>query len=452
MEETLVKRVMPHSIEAEQSVVGSMLYAPEAIEAAAEILTGADFYQQQYGIIFDALLDLHNAGKPADIVNLQNLLRTKDVAPEVYSLDFLRDLLNSVFTSANIRSYAQIVSDKAQLRRMIRALSDLENDCYLEKEPVEKLMQETEKKVFDLLETRKRGDGQRPIDEIMLNVIRRIETVSKSGGNVIGIPTGFIDLDNMTTGMQPSDLVILAGRPAVGKTAFVLNLASNFAVRNNYVTAIFEEEMSAEQLTTRLLSMESHVDAQKLRTGQLSDQEWDDIAMASAPIARSNLIIDDTPGITVSEIRSRCRKYKLEKNLQVVIIDYLQILGGTGNSRASESRQLEISEMTRALKIMARELNVPVILLSQLSRASESRQDHRPMLSDLRESGAIEQDADIVMFLYRDELFNKDTADKGITEVIVAKQRSGPIGTVKLKWLSNLTKFANIEYRDSNYE
>jgi len=451
MEEALVKRVLPHSIEAEQSVVGSMLYSPDAIEEAAEILTGDDFYQQQYGVIFNAILELHNAGKPADIVNLQNLLRSKDVAPEVYSLEFLKDLLNSVFTSANIRSYAQIVADKAQLRRMIKTLSELENNCYLEKDEVDTLMGQTEKAVFDLLDKRKNRNEHDDIDTIMLKVIQRIEEVSKNGGNVIGIPTGFTDLDNMTTGLHPSELIILAGRPAVGKTAFVLNLAANFAIRNDYVTAIFEQEMSAEQLATRLLSMESHVDSQKLRTGQLSDMEWDDIVAGSAPIARSKLIIDDTPGITINELRSRCRKYKVERGLQVVIIDYLQILGGTGNARASESRQQEVSEMTRALKILARELDVPIILLSQLSRASEARTDHRPMLSDLRESGAIEQDADIVMFLYRDELFNKDTPDKGITEVIVAKQRSGPIGTVKLAWLSNLTKFANIEYRSSNY-
>jgi len=451
MEDALVKRVMPHSIEAEQSVVGSMLYSPEAISEVSEMLTGDDFYQQQYGIIYNAILELHNAGKPADIVNLQNALRSKDVAPEIYSLDFLRDLLNSVFTSANIRSYAQIVADKAQLRRMIKTLSELENNCYLEKESAEVLMEQTEKEIFDLLDKRKGANEQSDIDAIMLKVIEHIEEVSQNGGNVIGIPTGFTDLDNMTTGLHPSELIVLAGRPAVGKTAFVLNLASNFSVRNDYVTAIFEQEMSSEQLVTRLLAMESHVDSQKLRTGQLSDMEWDDIVTGSASIANSKLIIDDTPGITINELRSRCRKYKVERGLQVVIIDYLQILGGTGNARSGESRQQEVSEMTRSLKILARELDVPIILLSQLSRASESRNDHRPMLSDLRESGAIEQDADIVMFLYRDELFNKDTPDKGITEVIVAKQRSGPIGTVKLAWLSNLTKFANIEYRSSNY-
>ena len=443
MDESLVKRIPPHSIEAEQSVIGSMLYSQDAVSAAAEIVRGEDFYQHQYGVIYDTIQELYQAGRPTDIVTVQDALRQKDVPPEVYSLDFLKNLLNSVFTAANIRTYAKIVADRAMLRRMIKTFEDLENQCYLGKEQTDVLMDTAEKQVFDLLE--KRTDSKyEPIEQVVLRVIRRIEEASKNPGNVTGVPTGYTDLDTLTAGMQPSDLIIIAGRPAVGKTAFVLNLADHFAVRNDYPTAVFELEMSREQLVNRILSMESHVDTQKLRTGNLSDMEWDDI-VGSGVIAGSKRIIDDTPSISVSELRSRCRKYKLEHDLKVVIVDYLQLMSGSGSS--SENRQQEISEITRSLKALARELNVPMIVLAQLSRAPEMRSDHRPMLSDLRESGAIEQDADVVMFLYRDEIYNRDTEDKNILEVIIAKQRHGSTGTVKLAWIPQETRYANLEYR-----
>ena len=448
MEEALVKRVLPHSIEAEQSVIGSMLYSQDAIAAAAEMLKGDDFYQHQYGVIFNTIMELYQAGKTADIVTLQDALKTKDVPPEVYGLDFLKDLLNSVFTAANIRSYAKIVAEKAQLRRMIKTMEGLSNDCYLEKENTDTLMEQTEKAIFDLLEKREDSKSE-PIGDIVLRVIERIEEAAKNGGAVTGLETGFTDLDRMTAGLQPSDLILIAGRPSMGKTAFALNIADHFAVKKNYVTAVFELEMSREQLVNRILAMESHVDSSKLRTGQLTDLEWDDVVAGSSIIAGSKLIIDDTPGITVAELRSRCRKYKLEYGLQAVVIDYLQLMSGSGG-RSSESRQQEISEISRALKALARELNVPVIALSQLSRACELRTDHRPMLSDLRESGAIEQDADVVMFIYRDEVYNADSPKKGISEIIVAKQRNGAIGTVELAWIANLTKFSNIEYNSRN--
>ena len=442
-EDVLVKRIPPNSIEAEQSVLGSMLYAPDSISDAADLVKSEDFYQRQYGIIYETIMELYQEGKPTDIINLQNALKTKDVPPEVYSLEYLRDLINSVFTSANIKSYARIVAEKALLRRMIKTFDTLENDCYLEKEDTQTLVNRTEKEIFDLLEKRK-DSISKPIDEITLNVLSKIEEAAKNGGGITGIPTGFTQLDHMLTGLQPSDLILVAGRPSMGKTAFALNLVDNISVKKNYRTAIFELEMSAEQLVNRMLAMEAHVDSQKLRTGTLADAEWDDIVEASSIIARSNLIIDDTAGINVSELRSRCRRYKLEKGLDLVIIDYLQLMSGSG--RGSDNRQQEISEMTRSLKQLARELNVPIILLSQLSRAPEQRSDHRPQLSDLRESGAIEQDADIVIFLYRDEVYNKETEKKGIAEIIVQKQRNGPIGTVELAWLENLTKFSNLEY------
>ncbi len=447
MEDALVKRVLPHSIEAEQSVIGCMLYSEDAISAASEMLRGDDFYQHQYGIIFDAIMELYQNGKTADIVTLQENLKNKDVPPEVYSLDFLKDLLNAVFTTANIRAYCKIVADKAQLRRMIKTLDEISNDCYLGKDETEEIMGNTEKRVFDLLE--KRTDSvYEPIGDILLRSLKNIEIAAKNGGDITGLKTGFTDLDRMTNGFHPSELVLIAARPAMGKTAFALNIAEYFAVKKGYTTAIFELEMSKEQLANRMLAMESHVDSQKLRTGDLTDLEWDDLVQGSATLANTNLIIDDTPGITAAELRSRCRKYKLEFGLQAVVIDYLQLMAGSGKS--SDNRQQEVAEISRSLKMLARELDIPVIALSQLSRACESRTDHRPMMSDLRESGAIEQDADLVMFIYRDEVYNADSPHKGIAEIILGKNRHGPIGTAELAWLPSLTKFVNREYRQNH--
>ena len=441
MEEALIKRVLPHSVEAEQSVLGAMLMDREAIMAASEIIDSEDFYQHQYGILFEAMLELYNEGKPADLITLQDRLREKDVPPEISSLEFARDLLNAVPTSANIRYYAQIVQEKSMLRKMIKVTEEIANTCYLAKERVDDIMEDTEKKVFNLLQKRTSGDFV-PIKDVVLNALDKIELASKSKGNVTGIPTGFVDLDYKTSGMQPSDLVLIAARPSMGKTAFVLNIAQHMAFKNDVTVAIFSLEMSKEQLVNRLFSLESKVDSQSIRTGNLSDEDWAKLIEGAGIIGKSNLIIDDTPGISVTELRSKCRKYKLEHNLGVIIIDYLQLM--TGNKK-TDSRQQEISDISRSLKEVARELNVPVIALSQLSRAVEQRPDHRPMLSDLRESGAIEQDADVVMFIYRDDYYNKDSEKKNIAEIIIAKQRNGPIGTVELVWLPNYTKFANMQ-------
>ena len=443
MEETLIKRVLPHSIEAEQSVIGSMLMDREAVIAASEIITGSDFYQQQYGIMFDTMVELFNEGKPVDLVTLQNRLREKDVPPEISSMEFVRDLLNAVPTSANVRHYANIVSEKAVLRRLIKLTEEIENDCYLNKEPVEVIMEETEKKMFQLLGQRNSGDFM-PIRQVVINTLENIERASKTKGNVTGIPTGFTDLDYKTSGLQNSDFILIAARPSMGKTAFVLNIAQYMAFKKDKAVAIFSLEMSREQLMNRLLSMESKVDSQHLRTGNLKDDEWSKLIESAGMIGESRLMIDDTPGISIGEMRSKCRKYKLEHGLDIIIIDYLQLMSGSGKS-SSESRQQEISDISRSLKALARELNVPVVALSQLSRAVEQRTDHRPMLSDLRESGAIEQDADVVMFIYRDDYYNKDSENKGIAEIIIAKQRNGPIGTVNLVWLPDYTKFANAE-------
>ena len=443
MEEALIKRILPHSIEAEHSVIGSMLMGREAIMAASEILTSDDFYQHQYGVIFDAMVELFNEGKPVDLVTLQNRLREKDVPPEISSMEFVRDLLNAVPTSANVRHYANIVSEKAVLRRLIKLTEEIENDCYLNKEPVEVIMEETEKKMFQLLGQRNSGDFM-PIRQVVINTLENIERASKTKGNVTGIPTGFTDLDYKTSGLQNSDFILIAARPSMGKTAFVLNIAQYMAFKKDKAVAIFSLEMSREQLMNRLLSMESKVDSQHLRTGNLKDDEWSKLIESAGMIGESRLMIDDTPGISIGEMRSKCRKYKLEHGLDIIIIDYLQLMSGSGKS-SSESRQQEISDISRSLKALARELNVPVVALPQLSRAVEQRTDHRPMLSDLRESGAIEQDADVVMFIYRDDYYNKDSENKGIAEIIIAKQRNGPIGTVNLVWLPDYTKFANAE-------
>jgi replicative DNA helicase len=442
VEEALLKRILPHSMEAEQSVIGSMIIDGEAIIIASEIVLGDDFYNKQYGILFNTMVELNEEGKSVDVVTLQDRLKEKDVPPEVYSLEFLRDLITAVPTSANIRYYANIVAEKSTLRKLIRVNEEIANTCYVGKESLEDILGDTEKKVFDLIQQKNSGEFV-PIRQIVMNAMDNIEKASHNKGNVTGVATGFLDLDYKTAGMQPSDLILIAARPSMGKTAFVLNIAEHIAFKQNKTVAIFSLEMSKEQLVNRLFSMESKVDSQHLRTGNLSDAEWEKLIESAGIIGKSNLIIDDTPGISVSELRSKCRKYKLDNNLEMVIIDYLQLMSGSG--RSTDSRQQEISDISRSLKALARELHVPVIALSQLSRAVEQRPDHRPMLSDLRESGAIEQDADVVMFIYRDDYYNKDTEKKGIAEIIIAKQRNGPIGTVELVWLPDFTKFANLQ-------
>ena len=441
MADELLKRVMPNNVEAEQSVIGAMLMDRDAITIASEILTVDDFYQKQYGILFEAMVELYTENVPVDLITLQNRLKEKDVPPEISSLEFVRDMITKVPTSVNVGTYAKIVSEKAALRRLIRVNEEIASACYAGKDSVEEIMEDTEKKIFQVLQ-RKTNDEFVPIKDVVLNALDKIEAASRMKGSVTGMPTGFIDLDYKTSGFQPSDLILIAARPSMGKTAFVLNIAEYMAFRSNETVAIFSLEMSKEQLVNRLFALESRVDSQILRTGNLSDNDWSSLIEAAGVIGRSNLIIDDTPGISVSELRSKCRKYKLEHNLGIIMIDYLQLMQG---SRKSESRQQEISDISRSLKEIARELQVPVVALSQLSRAVEQRPDHRPMLSDLRESGAIEQDADVVMFLYRDDYYNHDTEKKDVAEVIIAKQRNGPIGPVELAWLPRYTKFANMK-------
>ena len=442
MEEAVIKRIMPHSLEAEQSVIGSMIMDRDAILTASGMLIKDDFYHQQYGILFETITELFNGGDAVDIVTLQNRLREKNVPPEISSLEYVGDLVNAVPTSATVKYYAQIVQEKAVMRRLIKINEEIADTCYLGSESLDVVLEDTEKKIFNLLQTRVTSDYV-PIKDVVLRALERIEQASKTQGTVTGIPTGFVDLDYKLSGLQPSDLILVAARPSMGKTALVLNIAQYVAFHEHMCTAIFSLEMSKEQLVNRLFSLESRVDAQALRTGNLSDSDWEKLIEGAGTIGNSELIIDDTPGISIAEMRSKCRKYKLEHDLKLIIIDYLQLMSGSG--RGSDSRQQEISDISRSLKALARELSVPVIALSQLSRAVEQRPDHRPMLSDLRESGAIEQDADVVMFIYRDDYYNHDSEMKGISEIIIAKQRNGPIGTVNLVWLPQYTKFANME-------
>ncbi len=440
--EAAIKRILPHSIQAEKSVLGAMLMSKNSIQIASEILTGSDFYQNVYGILFDAMVDLFQQGKAVDLIILQEYLKEKNFPPEISNMEFAKDLVENLdVLSVEVKDYAQIVHDKAVLRKMIKTNEKIMSACYKENQPLEDILNDAEKEIFELTESGNTREFT-PIREVVMNALNVIEKASKTSGNVTGIPTGFIDLDYKLSGLQRSDLILIAARPSMGKTAFVLNIAQHAAFRKNLSVAIFSLEMSKEQLVNRLFSLESLVDAQSLRTGNLKDTEWEKLIEGAGRIGDSKLIIDDTSGISVGEMRSKCRKFKSEMGLDLVIIDYLQLMSGSAGRR-NESRQQEISEISRSLKGLARELNVPVIALSQLSRAVEQRTDKRPMLSDLRESGAIEQDADVCMFIYREDYYIKDTKDKGIAEIIIAKQRNGPIGTVRLAWLPQYTRFGN---------
>ncbi len=441
MEENLLKRVKPHSLEAEQSVIGAMLMDPTAVTIAAEMLTPDDFYQKQYGILFGAMLELFQEGKAVDMITLQDKLREKDVSPELSSLEFVRDMINVVPTSANVKYYAQIVEDKAQLRRLIQVTEEIAATCYAGNESLAKIEEDTEKSIYQVLR-RGMADHFVPIKEIVLETLDKIEKASRSSGNITGLATGFTDLDAKTSGLQPSDLILIAARPSIGKTALALNIAEYMAFHSDLTVAFFSIEMSRDQLMNRLFAMEARVDSQNLRTGKLNDSEWANLAEAAGIIGKSNLIIDDTSDLTVAELRSRCRKYDLDYGLDIIMVDYLQLMQ---SDQHLESRQLEISEISRSLKGIARELNVPVVAISQLSRAVETRQEHRPILSDLRDSGAIEQDADVVMFLYREDKYTEDTDKKNVTEVNIAKHRNGPTGTVELAWLPEYTKYMNLK-------
>nr|WP_156792078.1 replicative DNA helicase [Caloramator australicus] len=434
-------RVPPHNIEAEQSVLGSMLLDRNAIADVTEILTGDEFYKESHRILYKTIEEIYNKDEPVDIITVIDLLKSRNLLEVVGGVSYISNIVASVPTTANAKSYAKIVKEKALLRRLIIASNEIMDKCYQEPDDVEEVLGLAEKAIFDISQNKSHSDFE-PLSEIIMKSFDSIEHLSKTKGDVTGIPSGFTDLDRKTSGFQKGDFILVAARPSMGKTAFVLNIALHAALRAKKSVAIFSLEMSKEQLAFRMLCAEANIDMLKLRTGDLDEEDWFRLARAAGPMSESKIFIDDTPGISVNEMRSKCRRLKIEKGLDLIIVDYLQLMSG---SKRSESRQQEVSEISRSLKALAKEMDAPVIALSQLSRAPEARSDHRPMLSDLRESGSIEQDADLVMFLYRDEYYHKDTDKKNIAEVIIAKQRNGPTGTVELVWLGQYTKFGNLD-------
>ena len=439
-------KIPPHDTEAEQAVIGSMLTDREAIISAIEVLKIDDFYREDNKTIYEAILNLYNRAEPVDIITLKAELASMGKLEAVGGLEYLAELPEKVPTTSNVDKYIKIVEEKSLMRNLIKTANDIIQLGYDETQDVEVLMDQAEKRIFDTIQS-KNQKGYSSIKDILVDTFTELEQLYNQKQHITGVPSGFADLDYKTAGFHGSELILVAARPAMGKSAFALNIATYAATRANVPVAIFSLEMSKEQMTNRILCSEAMVDSNKVRTGRIDDEEWAKLADASGVLSESKIFIDDTPGISIMEIRAKCRKLKLEQNIGLVVVDYLQLIQGSGKRGAS--REQEIAEISRSLKILAKEINVPVIALSQLSRAVEQRPDHRPMLSDLRESGSIEQDADLVMFLYRDDYYNEDSEKKNIAEVIIGKNRAGQTGTTDLLWLGNYTKFANIErYRE----
>lgn len=439
--EQALGRIPPQNIEAEQSVIGSMILDKDAIATVSEIITGEDFYRNDHREIFEAIIDIYDQSKPVDIVTLVERLKQRDTLDAVGGVEYITYVATGVPTTANVKYYTQIVEEKSMLRKLIRSANEIMNMGYEASDEVSNIMDSAEKQIFDLMQ-KKESKGVHAIREVLVETINKIEESYKNKGKILGVASGFSDLDRKTSGFQPSDLVIIAARPAMGKTSFVLNIAEHAALHAKVPVAIFSLEMSKEQLVNRMLCSEALVDSQKVKTGMLDDDDWQKIARSVGPLSEAPIYIDDTAGISIMEIRAKCRRLKMKKNIGLVIIDYLQLMQGRGKT---ENRQQEISDISRSLKILAKEINVPIIALSQLSRSAETRTDHRPMLSDLRESGAIEQDADMVMFLYREDYYKPDTDKKNVAEVIIAKNRNGSTGSVDLVWMGQFTKFGDLE-------
>lgn len=442
----LINKVPPNSIEAEQSVLGSMLLDREAIIVALEVLKGSDFYKEAHKEIFEAIYDLFNRNEPVDLVTLTEELKKKEILEAIGGIPYLTSLASGVPITSNVRYYAEIVERKSLLRKLIKSSQDIIQLGYSSDVEVLDVIEQAQKSIYDISQDRS-NEGFSPIRDVLSDTFDRIEDLYENKKPITGLTTGFMDLDKKLSGFHKTDLILVAARPAMGKSAFSLNLAQNAAIKAGASVAIFSLEMSKEQLMLRMLASEAMVDLGKIQVGNLNEEEWAKIANAMAPLSQAQIHFDDTPGVTVAEMRSKCRRLKMEKGLDLVLIDYLQLMEGDGRT---ESRQQEISSISRNLKIMAKELDCPVIALSQLSRAPELRADHRPILSDLRESGAIEQDADLVMFLYRDEYYHADSDKKNIGEVIVAKHRHGETGAVDLLWLGQYQRFLDYEkYRDA---
>jgi len=439
----LIDRVPPHNHEAEQSVLGAIFLDPQALITASEILVPEDFYRIAHQKIFQTMLDLSDKGNAIDVVTVTEELSARKELEDVGGLSYLMELANAVPTAANVSYYAKIVEEKSILRRLIRTATKIVEESFTREDEVEELLSEAEKRIMEVANRKNAGDFKH-VKDVLVETYDKIEQLQNRSGDVTGIPTGFMDLDRMTAGFQRNDLIIVAARPSVGKTAFALNIAQNVAVKARENVAIFSLEMGAEQLVMRMLCAEGNIDAQVLRTGALTAEDWSKLTIAMGTLSNAGIYIDDTPGLRVNEIRAKCRRLAQEKGLGMVVIDYLQLIQGSG--RRGENRQQEVSEISRSLKALARELHVPVIALSQLSRGVEQRQDKRPMMSDIRESGSIEQDADIVAFLYRDDYYDKETENKNMIEIIIAKQRNGPTGTVTLAFKKEFNKFLNIDW------
>lgn len=442
VEPILEGRIPPQNLEAEQAVLGAILLETEALITAMERIRAEDFYSVAHQRIFEAMTDLNDDNQPLDLVTLTARLQDKSQLEEIGGVTYLAKLANAVPTAANVEYYAQIVEEKSMIRRLIRTATQIVSNGFAAEEDVGSLINDAEQRIMEI-SNRRSSSGFISIRDVLMEVFDRVEFLYNHKGGTTGIPSGFRDLDKMTAGFQRSDLIIVAARPSVGKTAFALNIAQNVAVRAGETVAIFSLEMSAAQLVQRMVCAESNVDAGRMRTGYLEGDDWEKLTMAIGALSEAEVYIDDTPGITVADIRAKCRRLKKEKGLGMILIDYLQLIQGRG--KAGENRQQEVSEISRTLKQIARELEVPVIALSQLSRGVEQRQDKRPMMSDLRESGSIEQDADIVAFLYRDDYYNQETEKKNIIEIIIAKQRNGPVGTVELVFLKQFNKFVSLD-------
>ncbi len=433
-------RSLPYNLEAEQSVIGSMLIDKTAISRAVEVLTGDDFYRDSHKVIFNAIFDLYQKDTPIDMITLLEHLRSSEKLEASGGITYITEISNSIPSTANLSSYIKIVDDKSILRKLIRASTEIMENCYNKQDDVEAVMDLAEQKVFNIAERKNSSDFE-PMSTVLERGFLEIERIFNNKGETTGISSGFPELDEKTAGFQKGDMILIAARPSMGKTTFALNLAEYAALRGGKSVAIFSLEMSKEQLSYKLLCSEANVDMSKLRHGSLEDKDWENIAKASGPLAAAKIFIDDTAGTSVMDMRSKCRKLKMEHGIDMIVIDYLQLMSGSN----PESRQQEVSEISRSIKALAKEMQCPVIALSQLSRAPEQRADHRPMLSDLRESGSIEQDADLVMFLYRDEYYDPETEDKNVAELIIAKQRNGPVGTVRLAWIGQFSKFARLD-------
>jgi len=440
-EEMFMGRVLPQNIEAEQAVLGAILLDSDSLITAMERIGPDDFYRPAHQHIFEAMIELAEEDEPVDLVTLTARLQNKQQLEEIGGVAYLSELANAVPTAANIDYYGQIVEEKSLLRRLIRTASQIVSDGYASADDVGMMLNDAEARILEISQ-RRASNGFISIRDVLMEVFERVEFLYSHKGGSTGIPSGFNDLDKMTSGFQRSDLIIVAARPSVGKTAFALNIAQNVGVRAKETVAIFSLEMGAAQLVQRMICAEANVDATRLRSGFLEGDDWEKLTMAIGSLSEADIYIDDSPSVTVADIRAKCRRLKQEKGLGMILIDYLQLIQGRGKG---DNRQQEVSEISRTLKQIARELNVPVIALSQLSRGVEQRQDKRPMMSDLRESGSIEQDADIVAFLYRDDYYDKESEKKNIIEIIIAKQRNGPVGTVELAFLKNFNKFVNMD-------